>query len=449
MRAVCYLRAIAEPSLEAQQEAALTECARADLEVGRTFVETAVPSDAPEFRRMLQSILEPGEPPAEVVVGAIEALGDTVRLQAKRWLQCLGLGVTLRVPGNRSLEALLSEGWEQRSSLERRREQVRAGMRDVALRGEVLGRPPYGYRVVARRLRIDPVEADVVREIFHRYLDLGEGVRVIARYLNDAGIQTRRGWAWSMVSVREVLRNPVYVGTYRRLGVVVPSDHERLVTAERFAEVQHRLRERRTSFERQPRAEYLLAGLAVCGECGNHLVGVRRRSRARVAEGEAAPVFTYYQCQSRTNQSRCAYHTRRTDELEATVREALRNAPLDVPSHVSSAVGESSSHGALSARREALRRQLDTLLERWMRGEFTAERFREQAAPLALDDLQEEEREAFEARRGHDLAADSSIAARLLAEWDELSFAERRRLLRATVTSVVVADDDVRVEFVG
>ena len=48
-------------------------------------------------------------------------------------------------------------------------------VRDVALRGEVLGRPPYGYRVLARRLRVEPAEADVVRGIFHRYLDLGEG----------------------------------------------------------------------------------------------------------------------------------------------------------------------------------------------------------------------------------------------------------------------------------
>ena len=51
---------------------------------------------------------------------------------------------------------------------------------------------PYGYRVVARRLRVEPAEADVVREVFHRYLDLGEGVRVIARRMNEAGVTDRK-----------------------------------------------------------------------------------------------------------------------------------------------------------------------------------------------------------------------------------------------------------------
>src|SRR5690606_12437924 len=104
-----------------------------------------------------------------------------------------------------------------------------------------------GYRVAERHLRVEPEEAKVVREIFRRYLDEGEGVRVIARHLNEAGIRTRRGGAWSMVSVRGVLRNPVYIGTYSRLGVVVGTEHEAIVTRGRFYAAQDLLADRRTS----------------------------------------------------------------------------------------------------------------------------------------------------------------------------------------------------------
>ena len=235
---------------------------------------------APEFRRMLRAILEAGER-AEIMIGAIEALGDTARLQAKRVLQLVALDVPLHVAGAASVDAALAASWERRSSRERRREQVREGMRDVALRGEVLGRAPYGYRVVARRLRVEPAEADVVREVFHRYLDLGEGVLEIARRMNEAGVTTRRGGAWSMVSVREVLRNPAYIGTYRRLGVVVPSDHERLVTSERFHEVQRLLEARRTSFAREPRAigQLRSAGLAEMRDHVVHIPSVAKLAR--------------------------------------------------------------------------------------------------------------------------------------------------------------------------
>lgn len=444
MPAVCYLRALPAtlpdgPTLAAQEQAARAACAAMSIEHAHTVVETAAGAAAPEFRRMLRAILE-GDERAEVVVGAIEALGDTARVQARRALQLVSLDIPLHVAGAASVDAALAASWEHRTSRERRREQVREGMRDVALRGEVLGRSPYGYRVVARRLRVEPTEADVVREIFHRYLDLGEGVRVIARRLNEAAVTTRRGGAWSMVSVREVLRNPAYVGTYRRLGVVVPSDHERLVTPERFNEVQRLLEARRTSFERQPRAAYLLAGLAVCGVCGNTLVGTRRRSRARAAEEGAEPaVLTSYHCQSRTNQGRCTLRARRAEALEAEVRAELAAAlDLAVPLPPPDTTPEPSAH------RETLRRDLDAMIERRMRGEWTVEQFHRLAALVALEDLQAEEAEAFAARGGQMAAL---TATDLAAAWDTLSFEDRRRQLRALVTRVVVTDDDVRVEF--
>ncbi len=45
------------------------------------------------------------------------------------------------------------------------------------------------------------------------------GIRLIARRLNEEGLKTRRGGNWSMVSIRDILRNRVYLGTYSRFGV--------------------------------------------------------------------------------------------------------------------------------------------------------------------------------------------------------------------------------------
>jgi len=419
------------------------------------ITETSAEASMPAFRRMLRELRDAGRGSAIVVVASFAVLGPTARDQARRYLQLEGLSIPLRIADGTQPDAALLGAWAQRDPRERRREQVRQGMRDRALRGEVLGRAPYGYRVADRHLRVDPDEAKVVREIFRRYLDEGEGVRVIARHLNEAGIRTRRGGAWSMVSVRGVLRNPVYIGTYRRLGVVVGTEHEAIVTRGRFYAAQDQLANRRTSGGPQQRGEYLLSGIASCGYCGNRLIGVRRTRRARSAGDEPA-VYTYYQCESRTNQSRCDYHTRRADDLEAIVRERIEQGPP--PGAVIGAGGEPPDDEAarIETRRQGLRRRLDTMIERRTRGEWTAEQLRREGSKLALEDLEAEERvEALLQRRehAHDDARRASALElarrRLVADWGSLPFEERRALLREVVAGVVVTDEDVRVDFVA
>jgi len=54
-------------------------------------------------------------------------------------------------------------------------------------------------------------------------------------------------------------------------------------------------------------------------------LGVSRRQQWTTKAGEKKTgSYRYYQCESRTNQSACAYNTQRAAELEARVREALR-----------------------------------------------------------------------------------------------------------------------------
>lgn len=453
MQAVCYARVLPAAPLEAQQRAFIEYCSHSGLDAGPTFIESAEDSSA-EFRRMLRELRGGHRGGTAVVVATLAVLGDSVRDQVRRYLQVEAAALSLRIADGSEADSALLRAWAERDGRERRRDQVREGMRDRALRGEVLGRAPYGYRAVDRHLHVQPEEAKVVREIFRRYLDEGEGVRVIARHLNEAGIRTRRGGAWSMVSVRGVLRNPVYIGTYRRLGVVVATEHESLVTRGRFYAVQERLAERRTSGGPQQRGEYLLSGLATCGYCGNRLIGVRRTRKARGTE-DAAVVYTYYQCESRTNQSRCDYHTRRTEELEAIVRQRLEQGPPAGDTAGERRELSAEEAARLEAKRLGLRRKLDTLVERRMRGEWTAERLRAEATDMVLEDLQAEERLEAIADRSRTLR-DGTLRApaleaswhRLVEEWDALSFDERRTLLREVVMSIVVTDEDVRVDFV-
>ena len=78
---------------------------------------------------------------------------------------------------------------------------------------------PYGYdRVkisVGKGYTLKPnKEASIVKYIFEQYLNCG-GAGAVAAALDDMGIPTRNGKAWSRATVAGILKNPVYIGKIR------------------------------------------------------------------------------------------------------------------------------------------------------------------------------------------------------------------------------------------
>ncbi|MGI8552511.1 MAG: recombinase family protein, partial [Dehalococcoidia bacterium] len=219
-----------ESSLAEQNRAFLQFCKREGLEVGATFSDT---NTSGGFRQMLDYLRRNGKG-ARVVVDTLNRLGLDLSGTARSYFQLGGLGVpvvTLDDPSN-TTETLLAS-WRNRDPSDRPGERVKAAMRRKAIKGEVLGRPAYGYRVGSRK-RLEPVaeEAAIVRRIFRLYNQEGLGIRLVARRLNEDGSKTRRGGNWSMVTIRDILRNRVYLGTYARFGVRVPGSHPAIVTSD-------------------------------------------------------------------------------------------------------------------------------------------------------------------------------------------------------------------------
>ena len=93
-------------------------------------------------------------------------------------------------------------------------EEVKRGMSEKARRGELQATPAFGYRVENNVLVPVPEEAELVQEIFRRYLD-GDGFFQLAKWLNAQGVTTHRGNAFENRTVEYILRNPVYVGKLR------------------------------------------------------------------------------------------------------------------------------------------------------------------------------------------------------------------------------------------
>lgn len=77
---------------------------------------------------------------------------------------------------------------------------------------------PYGYDKVKNGKSYTLVpndEADTLRLIFRLYAEENLGTTNIANRLNDLGIKPRKAPYWTNASIRDILRNPVYIGKIR------------------------------------------------------------------------------------------------------------------------------------------------------------------------------------------------------------------------------------------
>ena len=139
-------------------------------------------------------------------------------LEYTRMLRRLGIGVlflidninTLDADGELRLTIMASLAQEESRKTSSR---VKWGQTQSMKKGVVFGGSLLGYDVVNGELYINPTGAKTVRAIFHKYLNEGKGVFVIAKELREEGVISSRGNVnWSASTVLKILKNEKYCG---------------------------------------------------------------------------------------------------------------------------------------------------------------------------------------------------------------------------------------------
>ncbi len=172
--------------------------------------------------------------------------------------------------GRLTLNVLLSFAqFEREVTGERIRDKIAASKR----KGLWMGGPvPLGYEVVERKLVPVPEEAEPVRTIMRRYVEM-RSVPVLLEQLKSEGILTkvqilsstghRGGIPFARGSLFHLLKNPIYRGKIVHKGQVFDGEHEAIVDEDLWEQVQMHLQERAPS-RRRPTNEpqrALLQGL--------------------------------------------------------------------------------------------------------------------------------------------------------------------------------------------
>lgn len=167
-------------------------------------------------------------------------------------------------------------------------EEVKRSMTVNAKKGNLQSTPSFGYRVENHVLVPVPEEAEIVQEIFHRFI-AGDAMYALAKSINERGIRTHRGSPFENRTVDYILNNPVYIGKLRWTptgrtrrnyknadSIIADAAHEAIIDSDTWAAAQARIGELKKSYKRygKPSSErkHWLCGIIRCSSCGNTLV---------------------------------------------------------------------------------------------------------------------------------------------------------------------------------
>lgn len=466
MKAVGYFRVTLDtdkgaPSTMVEQERGFSRfCREQGYEPATAFadMDSGTKISVAEYQNMTRYIRNQQDK-VIVVVKSLAHIHPDMQEAVRCLLELDGLGAGVAVTDGDIDDPLATavQLWSAQHEGESSGERVREAMRSRAIHGRGLGKPPFGYRIGEnQKLEVVPEEAETVELIYKLYLQDGMGVRRIARHLNESGITTRRGGRWSIVGIRDILRNRAYVGTYSRFGVKVPDSHPAIIQSFVFSRVQERLGSKAGRREYAPRRPFLLTGTAYCGYCNNRMMGVNRKQAwTRRKDGKTMERdYRYYQCQSRANQSFCRYNTRKADDLEDRVLAELRRlSSPDAREQLTSEPPVAADYGKgerpeLSRKLKSIDRKFRGYLASAARGDITLDELRAAGRDLVRERQFLSQRLALiESEARGDITPEQrresvlEVVDHLQQRWESLDVRARRILLQYIIDRIVIFDD--------
>ena len=183
-------------------------------------------------------------------------------------------------------------------------ENVKMGMLARARTGKWNGGIVLGYDVVktgieekgqSSRLEVNQEEANIVKTIFDMYAK-GNGYKAIANALNKQGYKSKKNNDFAVATIREILRNPIYIGKIRYNvrqnwnekrrkninpdPIIVDGEHEAIIDLATWEKVQFNLSQSEGKPTRIYDGEFPLTGILRCPQCGAGMV-IGRTSKLR------------------------------------------------------------------------------------------------------------------------------------------------------------------------
>jgi len=199
-------------------------------------------------------------------------------------------------------------------------ERVRDKMAASRKKGKwVGGSVAMGYKVVDKRLVIEPADAKVVKRIFQRFIEI-QSPKQIALELNRDGVKTKQGKIWDTGHIYRILENHTYIGEVKYKGTVCEGEHEGFIDSDVWNRTREILAANDRTPDRTKKVETVapLKSILKCGHCGCAMMPTYSRKNGRQ--------YFYYLCAKDAKRAElsCPVHQIPAGEIERTVREQMK-----------------------------------------------------------------------------------------------------------------------------
>ena len=303
MKAVIYARYSSDSQREESIDGQLRECMEFakynEMTVVNTYIDRALSAktdNRPEFQRMIKDSYKCNFD--VVIVWKLDRFArnryDSAHYKAllkKNRVRVVSAKETISEGAEGILLESLLEGYAEYYSVELA-EKVKRGLTENALKGIWNGGTvPFGYVInkEIQKLEIDPVAAEVVREIYAMAYD-GKTVKEIYRYLEAKNVTRPNGKPLRYNAVRYILSNRTYIGEYNHSGVFIENGVPAIIDKDLFERVQIELKKNSKAPARHTADDdYLLTTKLFCGKCEAMMV-------AQAGTSHTGKVHRYYAC---------------------------------------------------------------------------------------------------------------------------------------------------------
>lgn len=184
------------------------------------------------------------------------------------------------------------------------------------------GTIPLGFKISSdKKYIIDTDNAHIVKEIFKMYIN-GFTMADIGKHMNDMNYKTALGNAFTKNSIRGILSNKKYIGTYTYNGKEYPNSIPAIIDTETFEEAQIILfKNRKATAHNKAKTDYLLTTKLFCGHCKEMMVGVCGTSKTK-------KIHYYYSCNNHRKKL-CNKTNVKKEVIETLVIEKARQSLTD------------------------------------------------------------------------------------------------------------------------
>lgn len=269
----------------------------------------------------------------------------------------------------------------------------------------------YGFDLTGGRLTVKEDEAQVIRHIYHKFLNEGKGTHVIARELYEEGVPPPRSATgkWSCVMIRRILRNEKYVGdvlqkkfvtvdylTHKKVEnrgqeeqILLQDHHEAIIDRPTWDAVQTELarRSEKQTDKSKYSNRYWCSGKIRCGACGSRFV-------PKITHRPNGDTYKIWECHSRAHYGNwkkngqgdyvgCNMRILNDKTLTACVQFVLQQLDLDYDAmarelaadiqKVLTDTPQGKDLGRLQARQSDLERRKERVMDSYFGGDISKE----------------------------------------------------------------------------